>query len=227
VRSLIFTSATFSEVYNQVTASDTKFIRILIFVNGIVPAVFILWDWAHHQLGTNPIEFVTRTTGVLTLLFVLLTLSVTPIRKLVGFQWLGKHRRMVGLFGFFYGFLHLITYVWFDKFFDLRAILADVATRRFILVGMASFLLMVPLAITSTNKMIKRLGGKRWNRLHKLTYLVAIGGIIHYWMIVKSDIRIPVYFGLALAVLLGYRLLAKYAPNTVSRKPFQSPIPRS
>jgi sulfoxide reductase heme-binding subunit YedZ len=134
---------------------------------------------------------------------------------------------MLGLFGFFYGFLHLITFVWFDKFFDLRAILADVATRRFILVGMASFLLMVPLAITSTNKMIKRLGGKRWNRLHKLTYLVAIGGIIHYWMIVKSDIRIPAYFGLALAVLLGYRLLAKYAPNTVSRKPFQSPIPRA
>jgi sulfoxide reductase heme-binding subunit YedZ len=92
---------------------------------------------------------------------------------------------------------------------------------------MASFLLMVPLAITSTNKMIKRLGGKRWNRLHKLTYFVAIGGVIHYWMIVKSDIRIPAYFGLALAVLLGYRLLAKYAPGTVSRKPFQSPIPRS
>jgi sulfoxide reductase heme-binding subunit YedZ len=209
-----------------VTSSDTKFVRVLIFVNAIVPAVLLVWDWRQHQLGTNPIEFVTRTTGVLTLLFLLITLAVTPLRKLLGLQWLIKHRRMLGLFAFFYGFLHLITYVWFDKFFAFGEIVKDVGTRRFILVGMASFLALIPLAVTSTNKMIKRLGGKTWNRIHKLTYLAAIGGVIHYWMIVKSDIRIPLCFGVVLAALLIYRLLAKYKPELISRTPQTSPIPR-
>jgi sulfoxide reductase heme-binding subunit YedZ len=163
---------------------------------------------------------------VLTLLFLLITLAVTPLRKLLGLQWLIKHRRMLGLFAFFYGFLHLITYVWFDKFFAFGEIIKDVGTRRFILVGMASFLALIPLAVTSTNKMIKRLGGKRWNRIHKLTYLAAIGGVIHYWMIVKSDISIPLYFGVVLAALFIYRLLAKYKPEVINRTPQSSPIPR-
>jgi sulfoxide reductase heme-binding subunit YedZ len=198
----------------------------MIFVNSIVPFAMLLWDWGHHRLGANPVEFVTRTTGVLTLLFVLLTLSVTPARKFTGLQWLGKHRRMLGLFAFFYGFMHLITYVWFDKFFALSVIVKDVISRPFILVGMASFLLMVPLAVTSTNGMIKRLGGKRWNRLHKLTYAVAVGGVVHYWMIVKSDIRIPLYFGIVLGLLFVYRIISKYRPEWLSRTPYQSPIPR-
>jgi sulfoxide reductase heme-binding subunit YedZ len=209
-----------------VTSSDTKFVRVLIFVNGLIPLSLLLWDWYRHRLGANPIEFLTRTTGVLTLLFVLLTLAITPARKLTSVQWLGKHRRMLGLFAFFYGSLHLVTYVWFDKFFGISAIVVDVAKRPFIAVGMASFLLMVPLAVTSTNKMIKRLGGKRWNRLHKLTYLVAVGGVIHYWMIVKSDIRIPLYFATVATLLLVFRLVAKYKPELISRTPYQSPIPR-
>jgi sulfoxide reductase heme-binding subunit YedZ len=133
---------------------------------------------------------------------------------------------MLGLFAFFYGLMHLITYVWFDKFFAFSVIVKDVISRPFILVGMASFLLMIPLAATSTNGMIKRLGGKRWNRLHKLTYLVGIGGVIHFWMIVKSDIRIPLYFGIVLGLLFVYRIISKYRPEWLSRTPYQSPIPR-
>jgi sulfoxide reductase heme-binding subunit YedZ len=208
------------------TTSDTKFVRILIFVNALIPAAMLIWDQLHKRLGANPIEFVTRTTGVLTLVFLFVTLTVTPARKFTGLNWLTRHRRVLGLFAFFYGFLHLTTYVWFDKFFAFRAIVNDVIQRPFILVGMASFLGLIPLAITSTNGMLKRLGGKRWNRLHKLTYVVAIGGVIHYWMIVKSDIRIPLTFAVILFVLLSYRLIARYRPDWVNRTPSPSPIPR-
>jgi sulfoxide reductase heme-binding subunit YedZ len=119
---------------------------------------------------------------------------------------------MLGLYAFFYGFLHLMTYVSFDRFFKFTTIPGDVARRPFIAVGMVSFFLMVPLALTSTNKMVKRMGGKAWNRLHKLTYLAAVGGVLHYWMLVKSDTRIPLTFGFVLFVLLGYRLVMKYVP---------------
>ena len=189
------------------TMKDPKLARDIIFVNSLIPLVLMGWDAYHHRLGANPIEFVTRTTGVLTLVFLMLTLAITPARKLTGQQWLGKHRRTLGLFAFFYGVLHLITYVWFDKFFAVKPIVLDVIKRPFIAVGMISFLLMVPLAITSTNKMVKRLGGKRWNRLHKLTYHVCLGGVIHYWMLVKADTRIPLAFAGVLALLLAYRLL--------------------
>ena len=119
---------------------------------------------------------------------------------------------MLGLFAFFYGFLHLMTYVSFDRFFNLKSIPADVLKRPFIAIGMTAFLLMIPLAITSTNKMVKRLGGKRWNRLHKIVYLAGVAGVVHYWMLVKSDKRLPLTFGFVLAVLLGYRLLVRFAP---------------
>lgn len=206
---------------------DQTLPRDVIFLNGMVPLVLLGWDAYHHRLGANPIEFVTRTTGVLTLVFVMLTLVVTPARKLTGQQWFGKHRRLLGLYAFFYGVLHLITYVWFDKFFAVQTIVLDVIKRPFIAVGMASFLLMVPLAITSTNKMVKRLGGKRWNRLHKTTYLVGIGGVIHYWMIVKADTRIPFAFAGVLALLFGYRLLVAYLPRTAQKTPVRAqPPPR-
>jgi sulfoxide reductase heme-binding subunit YedZ len=198
---------------------DTKFARFVIFVNSLVPLALLGWDAYHHRLGANPIEFATRTTGVLTLIFLLLSLAVTPLRKALGLPWMVKFRRLLGLYGFFYGCLHLLTYVWFDKFFGVRAIVEDVIKRPFITVGMASFLLLVPLAITSTQKMIKRLGGKRWNRLHKAVYLAAIGGVIHFYMLVKADTREPLLFGLALALLLGYRLINKYAPRWTQRMP--------
>jgi methionine sulfoxide reductase heme-binding subunit len=191
---------------------DTRFAKVLLFFNGLIPLILLLWDTYRKQVGANPLEFVTRTTGMLTIVFLLLSLTVTPLRRITGANWLVKFRRMFGLYAFFYGFLHLMTYVSFDRFFKLKTIPPDVAQRPFIAVGMFTFFLMVPLAITSTNKMVKRLGGKRWNRLHKLTYLAGVGRVLHYWMLVKSDTRIPLTFGFVLLVLLGYRLVMKYVP---------------
>jgi sulfoxide reductase heme-binding subunit YedZ len=186
-------------------APDINFTRIVVFTNGLVPALLLTWDAYQQKLGANPIEFATRATGALTLVFLFITLAVTPLRKLTGANWLVKFRRMIGLYSFFYGCLHLLTYVWFDKFFSGREIVQDVTARPFITVGMVSFLLLVPLAVTSTNNMIKRLGGKRWATLHKLTYVAAVGGVIHFYMGVKADTTIPIIFAVVLAVLLGYR----------------------
>lgn len=192
---------------------DIKFARLLVFINALVPLALLAWDGINRNLGANPLEFITHTTGTLTLVFLLLSLAVTPLRKSLGLPWMIKLRRMLGLYAFFYGFLHLTAYMWFDKFFNLRAVAEDTLKRPFIAVGMASFFLMVPLALTSTNNMVKRLGGKRWNRLHRAVYFAAIGGVLHYWMLVKADTRIPLGFGVALAVLLGYRLVASYFPR--------------
>ena len=191
---------------------DTRFSKLVLFVNALVPLGLLFWDAYHRNVGANPLEFVTRTTGMLTLVFLFLTLAVTPVRKITGLNWLIKFRRMLGLFAFFYGSLHLLTYIWFDRFFNFRSIVSDVAQRPFIAVGMAAFFLMLPLAITSTNKMIKRLGGKRWGRLHRLVYLAGPAGVIHFWMLVKSDTRLPLTFGFILLLLLAHRLLVKYFP---------------
>jgi sulfoxide reductase heme-binding subunit YedZ len=187
---------------------DAKFIKLIIFVNSLVPVALLAWDAARKHLGANPLEYVTRTTGMLTLIFLLLSLAVTPLRKITGWNWLGMNRRVLGLYAFFYGALHFITYIWFDRFFNFKSALGDVAQRPFIAVGFASFLIMIPLALTSTNKMVKRLGGKRWNRLHKAVYLAGILGALHYYMLVKSDATLPLAFAFVLALLLGYRIFA-------------------
>jgi len=184
----------------------------------------LAWDAFFHHLGANPVEFATRTTGVLTLVFLFISLMVTPLRQTTGANWLIKFRRMLGLFAFFYGSLHLLTYVWFDKFFHLSEIVQDTLKRPFIFVGMASWLLLVPLAVTSTNAMIKRLGGKRWQRLHRLAYVIASGGVFHYYLIVKADARIPYAFAAVLAVLLGYRLV-KALGKAAGKRPM-SVMPR-
>lgn len=188
------------------------FFKLVVFINSLVPLVLLLWDVYHKRVGPNPLEFATRTTGMLTLIFLSLTVAVTPLRKIFGINSLVKVRRMVGLFAFFYGALHLLTYVLFDRGLDLISVGPDIVRRPFILVGMTAFILMVPLAITSTNKMVKRIGGKRWARLHRLVYLAAIAGVVHFWMLVKSDIRLPLTFAFILLFLLGFRLFAKYAP---------------
>lgn len=189
---------------------DVKFNKFLIFINALVPLAFLVWDAFWQKLGANPVELFLRTTGVLTLLFLLITLAITPLRKRFGWNQLIKFRRMLGLFAFFYGFLHLVTYSVFDKSVNVPAIVSDVWQRPFIAVGMLAFFLLVPLAATSTNGMIKRLGGKNWSRLHKLTYLIAILGVIHFWMIVKSDLTYPLLFAFVLAGLLGYRVYANF-----------------
>ncbi len=191
--------------------SDVRFNKILLSVNALIPLGYLAFDAWRGQLGANPIEFFLRTTGVLTLVFLLVTLLVTPLRKAFGWNGLIKYRRMLGLYAFFYGVIHLVTYSIFDKSLDLAAIVGDIWQRPFIAVGMLAFTMLVPLAVTSTNGMVKRIGGKNWIRLHRLTYVAAGLGVIHFWMIVKSDIFYPVAFGIVLVVLLGYRLMPKQA----------------
>ncbi len=186
--------------------NDTAFQQGLVGFNALLPILLTIWDWKRGQLGANPVEFITRMTGVVALVFLVITLMVTPLRKLGGWNWLLKLRRDLGLYAFYYGLAHLVIYVIFDRSFNLLSVPRDVLSRPFIAVGMIAFLLMVPLAVTSTNAMIKRLGGKKWALLHRLTYPVIIGGVIHYWMIVKSDIRWPLFFAVLTAVLLGYRV---------------------
>ena len=195
--------------------TNIRFAKTVVFVNCAIPLVLLLWDLYRKQVGPNPLEFATRTTGMLTLVFLSLTVAITPLRRIFGLNSLVKFRRMLGLFAFFYGTLHLLTYVWFDRLFNFVSVAADVVQRPFILAGMTAFLLMLPLAITSTNKMVKRLGGKRWAKLHRLVYLAVIAGVVHFWMLVKSDIRLPLTFAFIILFLLGYRLLVKYVPSDV------------
>lgn len=198
--------------------SDIRFYKILIATNSLIPLGLLAYDGWRGQLGANPIEFFLRTTGVLTLVFLLVTLAITPLRKMFGWNSLIKYRRMLGLFAFFYGFLHLTTYSVFDRGLSLSSIVGDVAQRPFIAIGMAAFLMLIPLAITSTNGWVKRLGGRKWARLHRLTYIAAILGVIHFWMIVKSDVFYPALFGIVLAGLLVYRLMPKPVPTRMSEK---------
>ena len=199
-----------------------RWIKIVIFVAALIPFGVLLWQFfgAHPTdmstwgvgLGANPVETITHFTGQCTLSFLLVTLAVTPARKILHVPSLIKFRRMVGLFAFFYACLHFATYIWLDKFFNLHEILADVAKRKFITVGFAAFVLLIPLAITSTAGWIRRLGGKRWQAIHRLIYVSAIGGVIHYLWSVKADIRDPLKYGAILALLLGYRLLVWIQP---------------
>ena len=180
--------------------------KIAIFLAALIPLERLAWKALHGGLGANPIEVITHSTGDWTLRLVLVTLAVTPLRRLTGQYWLIGVRRMVGLFAFFYGVLHFTTYIWLDKFFDVHEMVKDIAKRPFITIGFSAFVLMIPLAATSTTWSIRRLGGKNWQRLHRLVYLTAILGVIHYIWLVKADKRKPLEYGAVLFVLLLYRL---------------------
>jgi sulfoxide reductase heme-binding subunit YedZ len=185
-----------------------RILKPAVFLACLVPLTLLVWDALHSQLGANPIEAITHSTGTCTLVFLLLTLAVTPLRKITRQYWLISFRRMLGLFAFFYGTLHLMTYVWFDKSFDVDEILKDIAKRKFITAGMAAFVLMIPLALTSTKWAIRKLGGKRWQMLHRLIYLSAAAGVIHYIWLVKADLKKPLEFATVLGALLIFRLIA-------------------
>lgn len=176
----------------------------LVFVAATVPLLRLAVLGLGEGLGANPLEFVTRSTGTWTLVFLLLTLAVTPVRRLTGWSGIQRYRRMLGLFAFFYGSLHLLTYLWWDQFFDWAAILHDVAKRPFIMAGLTAYGLMVPLALTSTQGMMRRLG-RRWQLLHRLVYGVAVAGVVHYIWLVKKDLTQPLIYGVVLALLLGAR----------------------
>ena len=194
-----------------------RLLKVAVFLACLIPIGWLLWGFFGRTpfdqttwgagLGANPIEKITHTTGDWTLWFLLITLAITPARKLLHVPALIKFRRMLGLFAFFYGCLHFLTYIWLDKFFNLHEMLADIAKRKFITVGFTALLLMVPLAITSTTGWIRRLGGKRWQALHRLIYFSAIAGVIHYLWLVKADIHKPVQDGIVLGALLAYRVV--------------------
>lgn len=184
----------------------SRWFKAGVFLASLTPLLSLVWRGWQGELGANPIEAVTRSTGLWTLRFLMFTLAVTPVRFLFDVPDLVRIRRMLGLFAFFYGCLHLTTYVWLDQFFDFAAMAKDVVKRPFITAGAAGFAAMAPLALTSTRGWIRRLGGKRWQRLHRLIYLSAAAGVVHYLWLVKSDIRSPVFYGVILGILLLYRL---------------------
>ena len=185
-------------------SSQVAWIKAWVFLLCLVPLARLVYGGVANSLGANPIETITRSTGWWTLFLLMTTLTVTPLRRLAGAPWLLKLRRMTGLFAFFYASIHLLTFVWFDHWFDLAAILKDVIKRPFVTVGFAAYLLLLPLALTSTNRLVRRLG-RNWQRLHRLVYAIAILGVIHFWWLVKRDLTEPLAFALVLAFLLGIR----------------------
>lgn len=181
-------------------------IKPALFVISLVPLAVLIQKGLNNDLGANPVETINRFTGDWVLRFLLVTLAVTPLRRLFGWNALLRYRRMLGLFAFFYVCLHFLSYAWLDQYFAIADIVKDVAKRPYITVGFACFLMLIPLAATSTNAMIRRLGARRWQRLHRLVYLVGAGGIVHFLWLVKSDLREPLIYGAILAILLGFRL---------------------
>ena len=192
----------------MITPRQIALAKAALFAASLVPFARLVLFAFTERLGANPIEFITRNTGDWTLYFLCLTLAVTPLRKLTGLHWLVRLRRMLGLFVFFYAALHFTTFLWFDHFFELDEMLKDVVKRPFITVGFTAFVLLIPLAVTSTNGMVKRLGGKRWQSLHRLVYLIAALGILHFWWMKagKNDFAQPLLFGSIVALLLLARL---------------------
>jgi len=185
-------------------------------------AVWLTYQGLDGGLSANPIKDVTEFTGIWTLRFLMITLAITPLRRITGISSLIRFRRMIGLFTFFQGFIHLMTYIWLDQFFMWSEILKDIYKRPFILSGMTGFVLMLPLAITSTRKWIARLGGSRWQWVHRLIYLSAIAGVIHYYFFVKSDIQDPLAYGLLLTILFGMRAwhaIRQRSPKPAELKP--------
>ena len=195
-----------------------RWFKPFVFLACLGPLARLGWKAYMGLLGANPIEVITHSTGDWILIFLLVTLSITPLRKLTGQLWLIRYRRMFGLFAFFYAVLHFITYIWLDKFFDLHEMWADVSKRRFITVGFTGFVLLIPLALTSTRGWIRRLGGKRWQALHRLIYVSAIAGVIHYWWLVKADVTKPQQYAFVLSLLLGYRIVAWLVRKNRERK---------
>jgi methionine sulfoxide reductase heme-binding subunit len=191
------------------SARQRAAIKVVVFVVCLIPLARLAWGAWNDTLGANPIEFIIRALGDWGLRFVLITLAVTPLRKLSGWNWLIALRRMLGLYAFFYAALHLSAYLWVDQFFDWIAIAKDIIKRPFITVGMLTFAILVPLAITSNNAMIRRMGAQRWQTLHRAVYAIGILGVLHFWWMVKLNITQPVIYAAVLTFLLATRLFGK------------------
>lgn len=199
---------------NSLTNRQLQLLKITVFVLAALPFLRLVFAVYRDDLGANPLEFITRNTGDWTLYFLCITLSLTPLRKLLQWHWLIRLRRMLGLFSFFYASLHFLTFLWFDHFFDLSDMWHDLVKRPFITVGFIAFVLLLPLAITSNNGMIKRLGGKQWQLLHRLVYVIVPLGVLHYfWMKAGKNLLLqPLLFAALVAALLGLRLYWRFQP---------------
>lgn len=208
------------------TPKQLSAIKSVLFIAALIPFARLVLFAFTDRLGANPIEFITRNTGDWTLYFLCMTLAVTPLRRLSNWNWLIRLRRMLGLFVFFYASLHFTTFFWFDHFFDLDEMIKDVVKRPFITVGFSAFLLLLPLAVTSTNSMVRRLGGRRWQWLHRAIYLIAPLGILHFWWMKagKHDFAQPILFGSIVALLLLARVYWRYS-QTERDKRRTSPAP--
>ena len=196
----------------------TRWLKLAIFPLCLVPLALLFWKAATANLGANPIEAITHSTGDWTLRFLLVTLAITPLRKLTGQLWLIGLRRMIGLFAFFYGSLHFLTYIWLDQAFSVHSMAKDVYKRPFITLGFTAFVLLIPLAMTSTRKMIQRLGGPRWQWLHRLIYVSATVAIVHFTWALKKDHHRPIEYGIVLGVLMGYRVVVWAVPVVASKR---------
>jgi sulfoxide reductase heme-binding subunit YedZ len=194
----------------------TTWLKPILFVLCLVPFGQLAYGAYTGDLGVNPIEFITRFTGSWSLIILISSLAVTPLRRITGWNELIKFRRMLGLFAFFYALLHFSTYLVLDHFFDFAAIGKDILKRPYVTAGFIGFVVMIPLAVTSTAGMIRRLG-KRWQQLHRLVYVAAIAGVIHFYWLVKADISRPAQYGAVLALLLGFRLFVKLRPRIAAR----------
>jgi sulfoxide reductase heme-binding subunit YedZ len=206
---------------------DIRFVKFLVLLNGAVPAILLGVDATGGKLGANPVNFAIRTTGLLALIFLLMSLTTTPLGRIAGWTWLTQVRRTLGLYAFFHALAHFAIFFAWDRAMSVASTFSEMLVRPYLTVGALGLLLMVPLAATSTNAMIKRMGGARWKRLHRLAYIAAIAGAAHYYMLVKADIRQPVAFLIVLAILLGYRVVAHFAKRRLRPKPARSTPPVS
>ena len=195
-------------------------IKVVVFIAALLPLAWLVWKAAQNDLGANPVEYITHATGDCAMIFLLSSLAITPLRKLTKFPDLIRFRRMLGLYAFFYASLHLLTFVGLDHHFAWAEVLPDVYKRPFVTAGFTAWLLMVPLALTSTTWSIRKLGGKNWQRLHWLVYFSAIAAVVHYWWLVKKDITDPLIYAVILGVLLGFRIVVK-----LSKRPERVSIP--
>jgi len=200
----------------NLSAHSVANLKTVLFICCLLPFVRLLADGLTGRLGPDPVADITHTTGIWALHLLLLMLAFTPVKKLTGWHWLTRLRRTVALYAFFYACLHLSSYLLFEQSFDWPEIAKDIGKRPYLTAGFASFVLMVPLAVTSTNAMMKRLGGRNWQRLHRLSYLIAAGAVLHYFWLVKQDIRLPSLYALIFAVLLCARIVRR------GPKPFRS-----
>ena len=192
-------------------------LKTILWLLCLSPVSLLAWKATHDGLGADPLSVVTLTTGHWTLYLLLITLAISPLRQITGQNWLIRFRRPLGLFAFFYGCLHLMTYLWFDKFFDVHEIIKDIYKRPFITAGMTAWILMLPLALTSTAGSIRWLGGKRWQALHRLIYASAIAGVVHFWWLVKRDLTRPITMAGILIILLAFRIVGRLAATREQR----------